>query len=51
MGKAPSQTTPVSGSFTVANTAITGTTRMSFDEIEFQLHVKQSLMVKLKIIP
>jgi Zn-dependent metalloprotease len=26
--KAPSQTTPVSGSFTVANTAITGTTRM-----------------------
>jgi hypothetical protein len=35
MGKAPSQTTPVSGSFTVANTAITGTTRMSFDEIQW----------------
>jgi hypothetical protein len=33
--KAPSQTTPVSGSFTVANTAITGTTRMSFDEIQW----------------
>jgi hypothetical protein len=44
---------PVSGSFTVANTAITGATRMrvSMKYNEFQLHVKQSLMVKLKIIP
>jgi hypothetical protein len=51
--KAPSQTTPVSGSFTVANTAITGATRMrvSMKYNGIPTHVKQSLMVKLKIIP